>query len=84
MSHHNAELYPDHNTDELHAELALHGMTFIKPSMMSDVFRFGWVAALKQRSKEDLLRSLVGVLELDLSNADETRKIIERLEQTND
>lgn len=81
MSRHNPKLYPEHNTAEIHAELALHGMTYKTPSVMSDAFRFGWIAAKQSHTINDLLYELGRVLELDLSNAHEVRAIITRLKE---
>ena len=78
MSHHNKELYPEHNTDEIRAELALHGLPIDKPSQIADCFRFGFIAGQNGASKESLLSQLSRYAE-DFgfaSNADDVEKMI--------
>ena len=80
MSHHSRELYPHCNTDEIRAELALHGMAVDKPSMMSDAFRFGWLAARSAKTTRDLIEELKRVIELDLSNKPQQEKMLSILQ----
>ena len=81
MSHHNKELYPRHNTLEIRAEMALHGLTTDSPSQISDSFRFGYIAAQEKRTKRQLIKHLRQTIELDLSGREEQESILQELIQ---
>ena len=79
MSYHSKDKYPDYNTIELHAEMSMRGFSVDKPSQMSDAFRFGWIAAKNSRPNRDLVKDLKAVIELDLSNVSDCKKILSQL-----
>ena len=83
MSHHNKDIYPEHNTIQIRAELALHGLASDKPSQASDCFRFGYMAAMNNKSHEELIADLKDVIELDLSNREDCERVMKELIENN-